>query len=94
MSDSEVTLQHFYVFNSTYAEKEGEVNRKILLTIELYRLDFSLSSLLVCKIISHSLPVFFSFFGKKKLLIISTLDLVNLIIYYLYSLIIYFLGEE
>ncbi|XP_043465825.1 vacuolar fusion protein CCZ1 homolog isoform X2 [Leptopilina heterotoma] len=30
MSDSEVTLQHFYVFNSTYAEKEGEEKNKIL----------------------------------------------------------------
>lgn len=25
-SKPEVTLEHFYIFNSTYAKKEGEVN--------------------------------------------------------------------
>ncbi|KAL7294576.1 hypothetical protein TKK_0012036 [Trichogramma kaykai] len=30
MSKSEVTLEHFYIFNSTYAKKEGEEKNKIL----------------------------------------------------------------
>lgn len=42
MSESEVTLQHFYVFNSTYAEKEGEVSLKnqILLSNVIFEISF------------------------------------------------------
>lgn len=32
-SKSEVMLEHFYIFNGTYAKKEGEVNRNIYMYI-------------------------------------------------------------
>jgi len=41
-SKSEVMLEHFYIFNGTYAKKEGEVNTNIymkeifFLIIEIY----------------------------------------------------------